>query len=301
MSAFIVMQQQAIVQAIALFRANKINTLLSLLVMLLVFFLPASAWVLLENVSAAAKNISGTTEISIFLKLDVSDKDIQNVQTQLTKGNYGQTRFVSKLDAFTAMSVQEGFGEVMKTLSNNPLPDAFMVEPFAALRGDQNALQKVVEEIKKMPQVAQVIVDLPWFARVNNLLNVGRLSVQLLSLIFALTLVAISFTLIRLQILGKKNEIEVAMLIGATNAFICRPFVYFGALQSGFAALLAALLMNGIGMVFQADFNALLALINPQNFTVFSAKEIMILGSTGAFLGYLGAQISLRLFLQSWR
>jgi len=115
-------------------------------------------------------------------------------------------------------------------------PDAFVVQPRDAA---PRALEQLRDELRGWPKVAHVQLDAIWARRLEAGLRLARLAVWLLATLFAFALVAVTFNTIRLQILTRREEIEVAKLIGATDPFIRRPLLYFGTVQ-GLAGGLAA-------------------------------------------------------------
>jgi cell division transport system permease protein len=131
----------------------------------------------------------------------------------------------------------EGMGEIIASLPKNPLPDAFIVEPADTQPAAMEALAATFAE---WPKVEHVQLDSAWSKRFDAFLRIGKLVVTLIAGVFAAALVAATFNTIRLQIMANAAEIEVARFVGATDAFIRRPFQYFGALQGGCGGLLAA-------------------------------------------------------------
>ena len=156
----------------------------------------------------------------------------------------GTVRFVPREQALKELQATEGLGEVVAALSRNPLPDAFVLRPKTAEAAQLDALAK---ELLAMPGVAHVQVDSAWARRLGALTGTARLAVALLATLLAFGLVAITFNTIRLQILTQRAEIEISKLIGATDAFIRRPFFYLGALQ-GLAGGLVALVIVRAGL-----------------------------------------------------
>ncbi len=138
--------------------------------------------------------------------------------------------------ALKELKASTGLADVVDSLPQNPLPDAFVVLP----RDTQpEALEKLRDEVRGWPKVTHVQLDTAWARRLEAGLKLARLAVWLLATLFAFALVAVTFNTIRLQILTRREEIEVSKLIGATDPFIRRPFLYFGALQ-GLAGGVAA-------------------------------------------------------------
>ena len=143
-------------------------------------------------------------------------------------------------------------------------------------------------------------VDSGWLKRLDAFLRLGKLIVLLLAGLFAAALIAVTFNTIRLQILGQAAEIEVARLIGATDAYVRRPFYYFGALQ-GAAGGLLAVLGTGLVTAFLADPVTELAGLYGSGFRLLglSLADGLALTGLGGLLGWLGAQLSVGLYLVS--
>jgi cell division transport system permease protein len=148
---------------------------------------------------------------------------------------------VPKEEALKRMQASEGMAEIVASLPRNPLPDAFIVEPT---NSEPEALEILRKEIAGWPKVAHVQLDSAWVKRFDAFLKPRQAGLWMLAGIFAAGLVAVTFNTIRLQVMAQAAEIEVARMIGATDAFIRRPFYYFGALQGALGGLLAAALVG---------------------------------------------------------
>ena len=116
----------------------------------------------------------------------------------------------------------------MATLENNPLPDAFVIQPRDT---GAEALDRLANELRAIPNIARVQADSLWARRLAGLAAIGRITLMFLATLLAFGLVAVTFNTIRLQILTLREEIEVSKLLGATDSFIRRPYYYLGALQ----------------------------------------------------------------------
>jgi cell division transport system permease protein len=188
--------------------------------------------------------------------------------------------------------------DIVASLPRNPLPDAFIIEPEDTT---PEALEALRQQISGWSKVAHVQLDSAWVKRFDAFLKLGKLALLMLAGIFATGLVAVTFTTIRLQVLAQAAEIEVARLVGATDAFIRRPFYYFGALQGALGGLLAALLVIGALRLLSAPV-AELANLYAGNFSLHGPNgiEIAALAAIGALLGWLGAQLSVSLSLRKF-
>ena len=296
MKGFIFQHRAALNGALRRLVAAPLSTILSLLVIGTALALPSAGWVVLDNSSTIAGNASGVQQISLFMTLDADKKDVAEIKSRLRDAALGEWRFVAKDEALQHLKSSEGMAEIIESLPKNPLPDAFVVEPANT---EPESLEGLAKTFSAWPKVAHVQLDSAWIKRLNAFLQIGKLSVVMLAGLFAGALVVVTFNTIRLQILAHAAEIEVAKLIGATDAFIRRPFQYFGALQGAFGGLFAALLVSMAGMLLQAPVGELVALYGA-SFALrgLSLASTAVLMSIGAGLGWLGAQLSVAIHLR---
>jgi len=298
MKAWFSQHRAAIGSALRRLWSAPLNTLLSLLAIGIALTLPAAGYVLLDNLREMGRNASGAQQISLFMGLDAGKKEVGEIESRLKQAGAGKWRFVSKEDALKRLQGSEGMAEIVASLPRNPLPDAFIVEPADASPEQLEALRQTMSG---WPKVAHVQLDSAWVRRFDAFLRLGKLAVTLLAGIFAAGLVAVTFNTIRLQVLSQAAEIEVARLIGATDAFIRRPFYYFGALQGALGGLLAFALV-ALGLRLLADpvteltglYGGRFALHGP------ALPEAVLLAAAGALLGWLGAQLSVSLSLRKF-
>ncbi len=298
MNAWLTQHRAALASAFIRLWATPLNTLLSLLVIGIALTLPAAGYVLLDNLRDLGRNASGVQQISLFMTLDASKKDVGEIEAKLRVAANGKWKFVPKEEALKRMQKSEGMAEIVASLPRNPLPDAFIVEPA---NSEPEALEIMRKEISGWPKVAHVQLDSAWVKRFDAFLRLGKLALWMLAGVFAAGLVAVTFNTIRLQVMAQAMEIEVARMIGATDAFIRRPFYYFGALQGALGGLLAALLVAGALAMLAAPIGELAALYGG-TFSLRSpgVVEVAVLAALGAFLGWLGAQLSVSLSLRKF-
>lgn len=276
--------------------ATPLNTLLALLVIGVALALPSAGYVALDNLRALVGSASGSPQISLFLQLDATRKDITEIDNRLREAQPGAWRFVPRDEALQRLQASAGMAEIVASLPKNPLPDAFIVEPADTQPAAMEALAATFAE---WPKVEHVQFDSAWSKRFDAFLRIGKLVVTLIAGVFAAALVAATFNTIRLQIMANAAEIEVARFVGATDAFIRRPFQYFGALQGGCGGLLAAALVYAGGQLLTAPVSELAALYGG-DFVLrgLSPANIGALAGVGAALGWLGAQLSVAIHLR---
>jgi cell division transport system permease protein len=250
--------------------------------------LPAGLYLGLARLQAAVGQLASDPQVTLFLDLDASAADVTDVRERLrAHPDLRSVRFVAKDDALSELRRRGGLGDVLDSLGQNPLPDAFVV---TAKDNQPHALERLRDETARWPKVAQVTLDSAWARRLETGLRVGRVVVLLLAVLLGAALVAVTFNTIRLQILSRREEIEVARLIGATNGFIRRPFLYFGLLQGlGGGVVAWAILSGGVWMV---NRNLADLVSDPSVIQWVSVNFAGALAGVSAALGGLGAWLS---------
>jgi cell division transport system permease protein len=221
----------------ARFARTPVATLLSIGVLGIALSLPTGLYVALVNLQSFAHSLVSDPQLSVFLALDASRAEADRVASRLRQHpGVREARFVPRDQALKELRASTGLADVVDSLPQNPLPDAFIVLPRDAR---PQALETLRDEVKRWPQVTHVQLDTAWARRLEAGLRLARLAAGLLATLLAFALVAVTFNTIRLQILTRREEIEVSKLIGATDPFIRRPFLYYGTLQ-GLAGGVAA-------------------------------------------------------------
>jgi cell division transport system permease protein len=273
--------------------ASPVNTLLSLLAIGVALALPAGGQMLVTNVLQFARNSAPTPQISVFLELDADRRASQDLQTRLKEHpDVKVFKFLPREETLARMKSREGLADVIEALPRNPFPDAFTVLPDD---DRPEAMEKLAAEFRKWPRVAQVQLDSDWARRLAALLRIGRTGVVLLALLLGVGLVAITFNTIRLQVMTRRAEIELSRLLGATDAFIRRPFHYFGILLGLAGGIVAWLIVAAATWWLKAPIGELARLYSLD----FALRQLNVIDSVlllvaAAGLGWLGASLSLR-------
>lgn len=205
--------------------------------------LPVGLYALIDNLQAASGHLAAEPQISAFMALDASKGEIAQIELRLKQNpRVERYRFVARDQALQELKQSSGLTDVIDSLPQNPLPDAFII---SAKNNTPQALDALREEIAQWPRIVHAQLDAVWARRLDATLRFGRVIVLILGGLLALALVAITFNTIRLQVLTQRDEVEVVKLIGATDAFIRRPFLYYGALQGAAGGLVAWLFVTG--------------------------------------------------------
>lgn len=272
-------------------RTTPVTSLLNILVIGVALSLPTGGYVLLQNVQKLSDNLVGTPQISIFLSMGVTQDEITHNRKQLEQHSaIARVEFVSREDALLQLQHSTGLADVTGGLTLNPLPHAFIIYPT---NNDIQALEKLRDELKTWPKFEHVQLDSAWARKLEALLRFGRLAVLILAILLSFALVAITFNTIRLQILTQREEIEVSRLVGATNNFIRRPFLYFGLVQGLLGGTVAWIIITISLLLLNTNLSELTQLYN-SNFSLqhLSTGDSITLLAFSAYLGWLGALLS---------
>jgi cell division transport system permease protein len=187
--------------------------------------LPMSALLFLENIKQASSQIEYSAEISIFLINEYKDDDLKTFTSFLKEQPIvSKITFEKKEDAWVKLQ-KKIMIDGDSLIEKNPLPDSFYLS-LATL--DENEIDYLVKELKEFAIIDDVLLDSAWVNKLNSILSLGELIINFLGILLLCVLAVIIGNTIRLQALSFKDEIEVSKLIGASNAFIRRPFLYTG-------------------------------------------------------------------------
>jgi len=187
--------------------------------------LPMSALLFLENIKQASSQIEYSAEVSIFLINEYKDDDLKTFTSFLKEQPIvSKITFEKKEDAWVKLQ-KKIMIDGDSLIEKNPLPDSFYLS-LATL--DENEIDYLVKELKEFAIIDDVLLDSAWVNKLNSILSLGELIINFLGILLLSVLAVIIGNTIRLQALSFKDEIEVSKLIGASNAFIRRPFLYTG-------------------------------------------------------------------------
>lgn len=264
------------------------SSLLTLCVIGVALSLPLGLYALVDNVRTLAGRLSVEPQITVFMATNASADSARQVESQIkAMAGIQRLRFIPRDQALQELLQSAGLADVTAGLERNPLPDALVIEPHSS---DPVALEKLRDELAKLPKVDHVQLDSAWAKRLGGMVRLGRDVALLLAALLGFALVVVTSNTIRLQILSQREEIEISKLIGATDAFIRRPFLYHGLLQ-GLLGGLAAWLIVQLGLAFLNLGIADLARLYGSEFHLHGPAGADFLGLLlfAGLLGWLGA------------
>ncbi|HHX33845.1 MAG TPA: cell division protein FtsX [Gammaproteobacteria bacterium] len=270
---------------------QPLSSFFTCLVMAVALSLPMGLALLLENVSQLGGSWQRAAQISMFLELDAGDTYGELLRDEILKHEHvADAQWISRTQALAEFQEQSGLGEALRELPDNPLPGSILVTPEVI---DKEALVALLDELKNMPQVQQAQLDLMWIERLAAILHMGENFIFALAVMLIAALLLVVGNTIRLHIENRRIEIEVIKLVGGTDGYVRRPFLYMGVLY-GFAGGVLAWLLLAFGLEWLNDSVTQLAQLYGSDFKL-SGVPIedgfsLLLGAV--LLGYIGAWLA---------
>jgi cell division transport system permease protein len=268
-------------------------TLLTILVIGIALALPACLHVLVQNVRAASGGWSGALDVSVYMKQSASLADAKSVADRVGKRrDVAAVTLVTADEALKEFKRNSGFGEALDALKDNPLPHALIVRPAEEFR-DPGHVATLTGELKALPGVDVVQLDTEWVSRFNAILDVVRRIVLLAAGLFALGILVIVGNTIRLDIENRRDEIEVTKLVGGSDAFVRRPFLYNGVWYGLGGGAIAWLIVAVVILVLSDPVRRIAGLYG-SGFSLhgLGAEGSLALVGGGIVLGWLGSFIA---------
>jgi cell division transport system permease protein len=262
----------------------------SILVIGVALSLPVGLYVALNNLQRLAGQTPTDPEITVFLKVSVDEAEARKLADALkARPGVAAVTFISREQGLKSLQ-EGGLGDLLAGLDNNPLPHALSITPQNA---DPAAMETLAAEVRKRAEVDRVSLDSDWAKRLTALVRFGTSLVWMLAGLLGLALAAITGNTIRLQIYALRQEIEVSQLIGATDRFIRRPFLYYGALQGLLGGLAGWAMILGARFGLAGHVDQLAAAYGTQ-FPLHGLGPIETLAmlASAALLGLLGAYLA---------
>jgi cell division transport system permease protein len=253
--------------------------------------LPAGLRVAVNNADAVSKSWQGAADFTVYLKLDVATEAARRTARALeARDDVAAVTLIDRDAALAEFRAKSGFGEALDALDGNPLPHTLVVRPKSGVATDVEALAAA---IGKLAETDLVQVDTAWVARLRAMLALAGRLVDLATVLLGLAVAIVVGNTIRLEINSRSTEIEVTKLVGGTDAFIRRPFLYLGLWYGLTGALIAEVLVAGGLWLLGPPVRALAALYG-STFALrgLSLPESAVLLVGGAILGWLGAWLA---------
>jgi cell division transport system permease protein len=284
---------QALLGSLGRLLRSPFSTALTVLVIALALALPAALRLLVINAEAATGGFANAVELSVYLKPEVPLVKAQQLERSTrARPEVGRVELISADKALEEFRKYSGFGAALDALKDNPLPHVLHVQPKADAESAA-AVESLRRYFNAWPEVDIVQVDTEWVMRFNAILDVLRHLLAIAAVLLGAGVLAVIGNTIRLEILNRRAEIEVTKLVGGSNAFVRRPFLYTGALYGLAGALLAWAIVE-IAVIVLGQPIATLAALYGSRFALQGPPldDVGILLASGILLGWVGAWIS---------
>lgn len=274
---------------------------LNVMVIAIALALPFAGLTLLDNIRPLSSQLAVEPEISVFLAMDTPQERARALAPQIRdlarqSETAARLEFVPRDRALSSLKDKTGLSEAIVALGENPLPDGYVLRlANVASVDDARRVEALAAQIKALPGVEYVQIDSAWVKRLGALVNLLRLVLLLLAATLAVVVMAVVFNTIRLQVVTQRDEIVVSRMFGATDAYICRPFYYTGALL-GLAAGAAALGVVALSLLPLNEAVTGFARLYASEFRLaaLGAQWTAALLAASAGLGLFGAALSVR-------
>jgi cell division transport system permease protein len=295
LTSWLIRHSQALFASLGQMWRAPLANLMTIMVIAIALALPAGLYILLQNVNIASQDWHQTAQISLFLKQDTGADDTQILIEKLRQNSdIAQVHYVSPQQGLQQLKQQADFSQVIEQLPQNPLPGVITLVPAQTLQSPW-AIKDLLAQLKQLQHVDIAQLDMAWLKRLYAIINLAQRFVWGLGVLLSLGVILIVGNTIRLAIQNQKRAIQVTKLVGATDAFIRRPFLYVGLLYGFFGALIAFILvklflawlspaLEDLMNLYQADFYL-------HGFSLLTT-EIMFLGGMG--LGSMGAWLAVK-------
>lgn len=273
--------------------AQPVATLMTATVIAIALALPVGLYIALDNVDQLSSDWDSSMQISLFLHTHVNKRDAQKLMHRLEKHkNIKKIEFIDKEKGLQQFREISGFGDALKYLDNNPLPIVLVVHP--KINNNQpDRTTALVEELGKNKLVELAQLDVQWVKRLYTFLEIANRSILVISSMLAIAVLLIIGNTIRLDIQNRREEIEVSKLIGASDAFIRRPFLYTGTWYGAIGGTLAWIITQ-ISLLLMENPIHKLALLYHSDFRLsgLGAVNTLLLLLFSCLLGLAGSWIA---------
>ncbi|MBH97711.1 MAG: cell division protein FtsX [Rhodospirillaceae bacterium] len=278
-------------EALQRIKQQPVGNLMTIVVIGIALALPTGLRVMVNNLSMISESWNSATDFTVYLEMSIDEKSANDLARDIEqRSGVGDVVLITREEALADFQEYSGFGEALDTLGENPLPHALIISPAD---GANSNISELAKTLNAMEETNLVQFDTAWIDRLRSILELTLRVVDIVTVLFGFGVVVVIGNTIRLEINNRQDEIEVTKLVGGSNGYVRRPFLYSG-LWFGFAGALIAILIiwgilgllsspaRSVAQLYESGFR----LIGP-NF-----KETLALIGMGTFLGWAGAAVA---------
>lgn len=288
---FFVRHLQVFFYSLGLLSRTPFATLMTAAALGIALALPAGLYVILDHAKQLSGDFDSISQISLFMKKGTSAQELSNIRLKLdAMPEIAQVKHITQEAALLEFQENSGFGDALQALKQNPLPDLLVVYP-SLIHNEPVQINALLSDLKQIKQVDLVQLDIQWLQRLYAIIHIGQRGILIIGSLLALAALLIVSNTIRLAIENRRSEIVVMKLIGGTNSFIRRPFLYTGFWYGFLGSLIAILLVNLSLIIIDDPLTHLSSLYenNLFSFGLMGVNTSITLLVSGSLLGLFGA------------
>ena len=290
---YLLRHAQTFFYALGQLTRTPFSTLMTTAVIAIALAMPTGLHVLLKNVQGVLSGWDSAAQISLFLERDTSETAALGLADRLRQhAAILEVEYISAEQAMAEFRRLSGFGDALNALEENPLPPVLVVQPSLG-KQDPQALQALVVELRAEATVDLAQLDMEWVERLYALMEIGKRGVMILATLLAIAVMLVVGNTIRLMIQNRRDEIVIIKLIGGTDTFIRRPFLYTGFWYGTLGGLMAFIMVESSLLVLAGPVNSLAGLYN-SGFRLggmdLTTTGVLLAG--GLLLGLLGSWLA---------
>jgi len=293
MSAWLTRHLQTLVGSLGRLAQQPLANLLTILVIGIALALPACLQVLVANARSATGDLSSTVDISIYLKLSVTEQQAEAVASRLRqRRDIAEVQLITASAALTEFREFSGFGAALDALPGNPLPHALIVQPAADYMTPAH-IDSLGNDLERLEEVDIVQLDTAWVQRLQAILDGIRRGIAVAAVLLAVGVMVIVGNTIRLDIQNRRDEIEITKLVGGSDAFVRRPFLYSGVWYGLGGGVVALAIVTATILILSAPVQRITGLYGSDfRLSGLGLKAALGLLGIGVVLGWLGSFIA---------
>lgn len=279
---------------------NPVSSLMTMAVLGVSLSLPAALQVLVKNADTITQSWNNAAEISLFIEEGKNEQAIQSLISRIkVYPEVAEVHYINRDEALAEFQRLSGFGEALSYLESNPLPAVVTVLPTEKFSSPIGA-RELLTKLEREQGVSFGRLDIEWLERLQAVVRLLERTVLAIAALLVVAVVLIIGNTIRLAIMNRRNEIEVMKLVGATEAFIQRPFLYTGIWYGVIGGMLAWIIINLLVWYLDGAIAELLGLYGSDiEMASLSLTELVQLVFLASFLGWLGSYLSVRQHLRA--
>lgn len=242
--AYLTNHAQAMLSSLGKLYQAPLSNLMTIAVIGIALAFPAGLYLLLQNLQTLSSGWNGTTQISLFAKLTADDASIAGLGQELREWpEIGSVHVLSRDEAMSEFQSLSGFADALNLLDENPLPAVLLIHPDQSY-SEPAQVALLLEKLRGLADIELAQLDMQWVKRLHTMMEIGKRAILVIAVLLALAVLLTVGNTIRLDIQSRRDEIVIVKLIGATNAFIRRPFLYTGFWYGVFGGIIAWLMIE---------------------------------------------------------